>query len=174
MLSRLFLSIGLLQALLLLLASFLRGLLRLVLTLLRLEELVLGAVLGCHPSHLHRLQCTIDDLVALLEHSDVPSELIAVVRCRSEAHSHDKVVDATLEGENFLHDLRVRLLKAVKLGLLGALNFVLDELVEEGEALEGRFLLVIRNDRGCKSGNNLSLRVSILSCFNHVYKMLVY
>jgi len=167
-LSRLFLSVGLLQALLLILASPFGGLLSLVSTVLSLEKLVLGAVLGCHPSHLHRLHCTIDDLVALLEHSDVPSELVAIVSCRSEAHSHDKVVDATLEGENFLYNLWVGLLEAVELGLLGVLHFVLYELVEEGEALEGCLLLVIRNDRCGESCNQLSLLVIVLSRFNHI------
>ena len=74
------------------------------------------------------------------------TEFIAVISSRAEAEGFNKVVDATLEGENFLNDPGISLLEAVELSFFGALDFIGDELFKEAEAVICGRLLIACND----------------------------
>jgi len=91
------LSISLLQALLFSDTSLFSLVLGLVLALLGSHKLMLGALFWGHPCDHQRFDRGLDDLVALLEDSQLTRELISVIRSRGEAKSLNQVVNATLE-----------------------------------------------------------------------------
>lgn len=103
---------------------------------------MLGFLFRSHPRYLHGLKSGCENLGFLHQSREVTTEFIAVVSSRAEVEGFNKVVNATLEGENFLNNPGISLLEAVELSFFGALNLVGDELFKEAEAvISGRLLI---------------------------------
>ena len=125
---------------------------------------MLGAVLWRHSGDLHGLEHSLDDLAALLEDANIAIKLITIVGRDGEAHRHDQVVNAALEREDFLGDSRVGALEAVEFGLFRALDLVVDQFGEEGQAVVHGLLGVVRHDGG-REGLEMLLGCVVAGCW---------
>jgi len=91
---------------------------------------MLLALFRRHASHPHGLDESLDGVGTLLQKLEISSELIAIIRSHRESQSDDQVVDATLEGQDFLNHFCVGSLKAVEFGFFWALELVFYKFLE--------------------------------------------